>query len=81
MSYKRRWVRKVAAYVKSGMAESTHEWECHMRKYGPNIPSFRTCYFHTFENIFALPTSSPRLVVRRYGGTDVWIEVQKCPVL
>ncbi|MPC07733.1 hypothetical protein E2C01_000299 [Portunus trituberculatus] len=34
----------------------------------------RTCYFRTFEKFSALRTSAPRLVVRRYGGTEVRTE-------
>ncbi|MPC15665.1 hypothetical protein E2C01_008463 [Portunus trituberculatus] len=42
---------------------------------------FRTCYFRTFENFSALRTSTPRLVVRRYGGAEVRTELRKCPAL
>ncbi|MPD03319.1 hypothetical protein E2C01_098951 [Portunus trituberculatus] len=52
-----------------------------VRRYGLKMSPFRTCYFRTFEKNFALRTSVPCLVVRRYGGAEVRTEVRKCPAL
>ncbi|MPC80475.1 hypothetical protein E2C01_075055 [Portunus trituberculatus] len=48
-----------------------------MRRYGLKMSPFCTCYICTLENVPALWTSAPRLVVRRYGGAEAWTEVQK----
>ncbi|MPC33744.1 hypothetical protein E2C01_027105 [Portunus trituberculatus] len=52
-----------------------------VRRYRLKISPFRTCYFRTFENFSAHRTSAPYLVVCRYGGAGMRIEVQKCPAL